>query len=133
MWQAKKNTPIKDRHKDLSIRANFSLIQHAGEKTYDGLPIPELAKGHMERRTYFDVSALYFIEAGALKPWKSDNYKQVLLTKGAMEIVHTASEHFDARRKTHSSICRSPTLSSPTRNATTPLESNMPEPGPLPE
>ena len=106
-----KNTPIKGRHKDLSIRANFSLIQHAGEKTYDGLPILELAKGHMQRRTYLDVSALYFIEAGALKPWKSDNYKQVLLTKGAMEIVHTASEHFDARRKTHSSICRSPTLS----------------------
>lgn len=109
MWQAWKNTPIKDRHKDLSIRANFSLIQHAGEKTYDGLPILELAKGHMQRRTYLDVPAHYFIEADALKSWRSDNYEQALLTKGAMEIVHTASEHFNAR-KTRSSIRRSPML-----------------------
>ena len=58
----------------------------------------------MQRRTYLDVSALYFIEADALKPRKSNNYKQVLLAKGAIEIVHTASEHFDARRKTRSSI-----------------------------
>ena len=50
------------------------------------------------------MSAHYFIEVDALKPWRSDNYKQVLLTKGAMGIVHMASEHFNVRRKTRSSI-----------------------------
>ncbi|OCL07245.1 hypothetical protein AOQ84DRAFT_409324 [Glonium stellatum] len=114
-----KNTHILEKHKDPSMRAHYRLIQHTGEETHDELPILGLAQGHMQRRTYLNVSAQHFIEASALKPWRCNN-KPISLSKSAMEVVRAAVQHYEGRKT--SPTHRSVTPPGPRQNTVAPLQ-----------